>query len=103
MSKEKPWYWLNHPSSADWPKRTDDYGLIADMSPKLDQPIVRDGAGNVVRVPNGEPSAIIREAEIIKGERAANGYRSYWLVENGEIKKSVSALTDDEANKLLSD
>lgn len=94
------WMWVNDPKSADWTKQTDDDEVFYRL---FEEPVTRDAQGGVVRVPKREPSAIIRGTEIVKGERSANGYRSYWLVENGEIKKSVSALTDEEAKKALQD
>lgn len=53
-------------------------------------------------VPNREECGIL-EKTLVKGERALNGYRSYWLLENGQITKSVAAATDEEAKELLLD
>lgn len=55
------------------------------------------------KVPSAPESDIISKQQIIKGERSANGYRSYWLLENGEVKKSIVALTDAEADELMND
>lgn len=53
------------------------------------------------KVPSAAESGIL--SKVIKGERSANGYRSYWLLENGEVKQSIVALTDSEADELLND
>ncbi len=40
---------------------------------------------------------------VVKGERSITGYTNYWLLENGEVVKSIIALTDEEADDKLND
>lgn len=78
--------------NSDWAKRTDD---TLDTVMNIDS-IVRNGE----RVLSGPNDATIGR-EVIKGERALNGYSTYWLFEKGRLKKSISAQTDQEADELL--
>ena len=63
--------------------------------------VVRDASGGVVRVPKSAPSAIIGKTEVIKGERSLSGLRSYWLLKDGQVMKSVVAYTDEDADTKL--
>lgn len=93
--------WASDESMYDIDDESDAAYLQAYRQMKAEQQVVRDSGGNVVKVPKSAPDAIIGKSEIIKGERSISGLRSYWLLEKGMVKKSVTAFTDEEAELKL--
>lgn len=67
----------------------------------LPEQVTRDSLGNVIKVPNESESGTIGKSGIVKGERSISGLSSYWLLENGQMIKSVVAYDDDEAEQKL--